>query len=426
MKRIIPSPLPTLPSSDEETDDESSETSRSEDIVAATPPPTTKRKYSSVQANEPPKSSSTQTLPVSGMTKKMYTPLRPSPPSESKSDEEESDGESDEETSRSEDIVSTTPPPNKKQKNFSVQENESPKAKSPSTQTLPGSEMEKRTEIPQPPLLPSESKSEGETDDESEETSSSGHMVATTPSPLKKILRSNGKENEPSKPEPSSTVSGSKRPFRRLWTYEDELVLVNGLVEYQEKYGKSPVSAGDFSVLANELKGKFQFDYSISQLMNKNKGFKKKVKKNLVNGYTSSANKDNQKCLDILKNIWRDELEAKFITSSKKQKQRQKKNIVAILDEVEVAENEERDIDEDKDKDEDEDEDKDEDEDEDVYILEDIIDKHAEGPFKRKMMKRLMSIDPKTKQHWIDIFMENMNLRGTYEINFMKSLLNKD
>lgn len=142
-------------------------------------------------------------------------------------------------------------------------------------------------------MLPSESKSDegshGESDDE---TSNSEHMMATTPLPSKKLKKS---------PELSSTVSGSKF-FNRFWTNEDELALVKGLVEYQEKNDKPPVTAGDFSVLADELKSTFQVDYSIPQLMNKIKGLKKKFKKNLGNGYIS-ANENVQKCLDTLKRL---------------------------------------------------------------------------------------------------------------------------
>jgi len=201
--------------------------------------------------------------------------------------------------------------------------------------------------------------------------------------------------------------------FQRLWTDEEELLLAKGLVKYHANHGKTPVSAGDFSVLADEMKGVLQKDFLISQYKTKTKALYKKLSNHLVKGFNSSKEND-KKCMDILKKIWGDELKADP-TSSKKQVKEianghvqdvtmldpsspQKKKVkTKAVDQAQVAENEEEETDAD------------------IDMLEEIFDKHyVEISFKRNLKKRLLCLDPKEKQHWIVMFKDSMKSRAIF------------
>ncbi|PIA31393.1 hypothetical protein AQUCO_05000058v1 [Aquilegia coerulea] len=81
------------------------------------------------------------------------------------------------------------------------------------------------------------------------------------------------KDQQPNK-KPKTIGSDSKNRFAKLWSNQDEIVLLKAMVDY----GKL-TSASDYEIILKSIKNSLSFDYTIKQLKNKVDNFTKKYRK---------------------------------------------------------------------------------------------------------------------------------------------------
>ncbi|CAD5168195.1 unnamed protein product [Musa acuminata subsp. malaccensis] len=163
--------------------------------------------------------------------------------------------------------------------------------------------------LPKPTPEPSDSGSSGDSDSESDSSDDAPVTPASRPSravdPSIKPINTKPMDtpNKPSKqansPAPLQDRESLKRKhdvverseldnhggqkrqlFQRLWSLDNEIVLLKGLVEYRSKKGTVAASAHDMEDLRNFIKGSFQTDFSNTQLADKVRRLKKKFETN--------------------------------------------------------------------------------------------------------------------------------------------------
>uniref|UniRef100_A0A6N2NIJ5 Glabrous enhancer-binding protein-like DBD domain-containing protein n=1 Tax=Salix viminalis TaxID=40686 RepID=A0A6N2NIJ5_SALVM len=176
---------------------------------------------------------------------------------------------------------------------------------------------------PNPPLKITETttqQSESDTDSESE--SESDQIVTYTskpmdqtppkaasaaskksrskPATLEKTRRNGLRNKESEKPEDSK-----KQLFQRLWTEDDEIALLLGIIDFTEKKGYDP--SKDMNAFYDFIKKSLHFDVSMTQLKDKISRLKKKFE-NHVKGKTGEnktfSKPHDQKGFDLSKSIW--------------------------------------------------------------------------------------------------------------------------
>uniref|UniRef100_A0A6N2KMB6 Glabrous enhancer-binding protein-like DBD domain-containing protein n=1 Tax=Salix viminalis TaxID=40686 RepID=A0A6N2KMB6_SALVM len=110
--------------------------------------------------------------------------------------------------------------------------------------------------------------------------------------------RAKNKESE--KPEDSK-----KQLFQRLWTADDEIALLLGIIDFTEKKGYDP--SKDMNAFYDFIKKSLHFDVSMTQLKDKISRLKKKFE-NHVKGKTGEnktfSKPHDQKGFDLSKSIW--------------------------------------------------------------------------------------------------------------------------
>ena len=270
------------------------------------------------------------------MAPKRASPLD-EPPTASSSEEEEEVSSSEEEggSSSEEDEApaqtakpsSSLPPPTLERKSTS---------KKDSTSTTPQ---------PQPQPQPSSSESESDSGSETEDD----HPIAATDSKVKPIaskpMEEAPKKNSKLQPSATPSRSGTKRPnennrpgsgvkkakgtdtasnnevpaaedggkkvdskklFQRLWSEDDELVILNGMNEFRVKNGVDPYKNMD--AFHDFIKESLHVDVSRSQLTDKIWRLKKKHQKNATRGKNGEDPKftklHDKKVYELSKKIW--------------------------------------------------------------------------------------------------------------------------
>ncbi|XP_047330114.1 probable transcription factor At2g01370 [Impatiens glandulifera] len=98
-----------------------------------------------------------------------------------------------------------------------------------------------------------------------------------------------------------------RKLFQRLWSEDDEVTILKGLIEYAETQGIDPAS-GDMSYFYEFIRNSLHIEASRSQLKEKIKRLKKKYLSKLKksnNGYDRIFSKaHDQTCYNLSKKIW--------------------------------------------------------------------------------------------------------------------------
>ncbi|XP_047324225.1 probable transcription factor At1g11510 [Impatiens glandulifera] len=98
-----------------------------------------------------------------------------------------------------------------------------------------------------------------------------------------------------------------KQLFQRIWSEEDEIAILNGMIDHGENEGINPATV-DMSSLYDSIRDSIQVQASRSQLTDKVKKLKKKFLTNLEKSYNgidrTFAKDHDQKCYDLSKKIW--------------------------------------------------------------------------------------------------------------------------
>ncbi|KAJ6417038.1 hypothetical protein OIU84_002852 [Salix udensis] len=253
------------------------------------------------------------------MARKPAPPLK-NPPSASSSEEEETSSGEEE---ASDDERSQPSPPQPQTKTIRTR-NSTPKKPEPTT---PQSESE----------LESESGSDSESEPEPGQSvkpitskpmeeippkeaaaavvkkSRSKPAVAATPEKSTAVKRGNGadpdakdlKRAKNKQSDPEKSEDSKKQLFQRLWTEDDEISLLQGIIDFIAEKGFDPLK--DMNAFFDFIKQSLHFDVSMSQLKDKIFRLRKKFK-NQVKG-KKGENKvftkpHDQKGFDLSKYIW--------------------------------------------------------------------------------------------------------------------------
>ncbi|CAE5990678.1 unnamed protein product [Arabidopsis arenosa] len=213
------------------------------------------------------------------MAKKLLNPLE-DPPTASSSDDEEVEISSEED---------------EEQISNSSSKDEDP-ATTPSTKTLKS-----------PSAAAPSPDSGSETDSDSDKPHVFTKKKETTDSPAVKSGKKRASEGTTSKDKnvkKAKKVSGdddNKKPrFQRLWTEEDEISLLQGMIDFKAETGTSPYD--DMNKFFDIAKESISFDVSKNQFGDKIRGLKKKY---FGKQKKKSVESDHdKKCLELAKSIW--------------------------------------------------------------------------------------------------------------------------
>ncbi|KAJ6292915.1 hypothetical protein OIU78_024988 [Salix suchowensis] len=255
------------------------------------------------------------------MARKRAPPLKDPPSASSSEEEETSSGEEE----ASDDEQSQPSPPQPQTKTIRTR-NSTPKKPEPTT---PQSESE----------LESESGSDSESEPEPEpgqsvkpitskpmeeippkeaaaavvKKSRSKPAVAATPEKSTAVKRGNGADRDEKdlkraknkQSDPEKSEDSKKQLFQRLWTEDDEISLLQGMIDFVAENGVDP--SKDTNAFLDFIKQSLHFDVSISQLKDKISRLRKKFK-NQVKGKKGEnkvfSKPHDQKGFDLSKYIW--------------------------------------------------------------------------------------------------------------------------
>ncbi|KAA8519943.1 hypothetical protein F0562_014147 [Nyssa sinensis] len=97
-----------------------------------------------------------------------------------------------------------------------------------------------------------------------------------------------------------------KQLFQRLWSEEDEIAVLKGMIEYTAKKGADPVA--EMNVFHDFIKNKLHIDVSKTQLSDKVRRLKKKYENNASKGKKGGerniSKPHEQKAYELSKKIW--------------------------------------------------------------------------------------------------------------------------
>ncbi|KAJ6677751.1 hypothetical protein OIU85_008338 [Salix viminalis] len=167
-----------------------------------------------------------------------------------------------------------------------------------------------------PPSKPSKPDSESDSETDSEDTESTqppspslSDFTIKPISPKRKPgpkLEQPNKENDGEGKKAKRGAGAGGGGSQRLWSDEDEIVMLNGMVEYQSEKGKSPFADnGDFHGFVKES---LHVDATISQFLDKIRRLKKKyftdVDKNEKEIDEIFSKPHDLECVELAKKIW--------------------------------------------------------------------------------------------------------------------------
>ncbi|OAY24620.1 probable transcription factor At1g11510 [Manihot esculenta] len=121
------------------------------------------------------------------------------------------------------------------------------------------------------------------------------------------------KDSKRSKKKDSESDGGVEKPddikkqlFQRLWSEDDEIAVLEGIIDFTEKKGVDP--AKDMNSFLDFIKSSLHFDVSLSQLKDKVWRLKKKFEKHVSKGKMGEdktfSKAHDQKTFDLSKKIW--------------------------------------------------------------------------------------------------------------------------
>ncbi|XP_052203468.1 probable transcription factor At4g00390 [Diospyros lotus] len=110
-----------------------------------------------------------------------------------------------------------------------------------------------------------------------------------------------------------------KQLFQRVWSEDDEIAILNGMIEYMTKKGADPVA--DQNAFHDFIKKSLHVDVSKTQLLDKIRRLKKKYKNNANKGKNGQdrtfAKAHEQKSYELSKKIWGDTVNGVGVDSTK-------------------------------------------------------------------------------------------------------------
>ncbi|KVI00534.1 STOREKEEPER protein-like [Cynara cardunculus var. scolymus] len=251
--------------------------------------------------------------------------------SEEEEEEEEASGSEDEQTSCSESEEVSDSDSQEKQKQepkkpviAAPQSAKKPQAPDLSSSGTEGSDSDtdsdsppKKPVVADPTIKPISSKPmerEEGTNPESKSAKKSGSRTSSTPSPAKTGKRpppatapAIEKDSKKAKKSTAADEDSKKQLFQRLWSEDDEIVILKGMIDYKtEKNGENPVA--DMGAFHEFIKKSLHVDVSRAQLVDKVRRLKKKYVNNASrekNGKDRSFSKSHeQKGYELSKLIW--------------------------------------------------------------------------------------------------------------------------
>ncbi|XP_011016051.1 PREDICTED: nucleolin-like [Populus euphratica] len=175
-------------------------------------------------------------------------------------------------------------------------------------------EVEKKK--PDLPSKPSKPSSESDSDADSEDTESthppSPSLSGFTIKPISPKLKPDPKPDQPKKEKDVDDKKAKKGAgpetggSQRIWSDEDEIVILKGMIEFQNEKGKnSTADTGDFYGFVKES---LCFNASNNQFVNKIRMLKKKyftdVEKNESGKYETFKKPHDLECVELAKKIW--------------------------------------------------------------------------------------------------------------------------
>ncbi|CAH8277650.1 unnamed protein product [Arabidopsis lyrata] len=166
----------------------------------------------------------------------------------------------------------------------------------------------------------SEPETKSESDTETEPTAKTP-TPATAPASLNKKRQSEG---EPSTEEvnvskraktESERETAKKQLFQRLWSEEDEIVFLQGMIDFRRDIGKSV--SDDMNGFFEKLKDSISFEVKgVNQFVNKIRSLKNKY---VVKKKSGDFTKDHdKKCFELAKMIWGSDVDATLVKSKRK------------------------------------------------------------------------------------------------------------
>ncbi|ESQ29258.1 hypothetical protein EUTSA_v10023503mg [Eutrema salsugineum] len=128
----------------------------------------------------------------------------------------------------------------------------------------------------------------------------------------------------------------SKKPaFQRLWTEEDEITVLQGMIDFKADTGKSPYE--DTNLYYDFIKKSISFDVSKNQFMDKIRSLKKKY---MSKGKTAFTKPHDQKSFKLCQNIWGPEgmaLESAVKSNGVSKKSQKTKKLDSVKQELSFA-----------------------------------------------------------------------------------------
>ncbi|KAK6133313.1 hypothetical protein DH2020_032976 [Rehmannia glutinosa] len=124
-----------------------------------------------------------------------------------------------------------------------------------------------------------------------------------------KDAKKSRKKPEPENSEKKSTDDSKKQLFQRIWSEEDEIVILKGMIDYAEKKKSDPVA--DLNAFHNFIKDDLHVDVTRTQLQHKIRRLKQKYENNKAkekDGKGRALSKPHeQKAYELSKLVWGNE-----------------------------------------------------------------------------------------------------------------------
>ncbi|PON34664.1 Mediator-associated protein [Parasponia andersonii] len=99
-----------------------------------------------------------------------------------------------------------------------------------------------------------------------------------------------------------SSGDDSKKLFQRLWSEDDEIVILKGMIDYAAKKGADP--SADMTAFLDFIKKSLQLDFTKTQLADKVRRLKKKFENNAGKKKYNPTKPHEEKVFELSKKIW--------------------------------------------------------------------------------------------------------------------------
>ncbi|CAA0392819.1 unnamed protein product [Arabidopsis thaliana] len=124
-----------------------------------------------------------------------------------------------------------------------------------------------------------------------------------------------GSEREPEEKRAKTETETGKKPllFQRLWTDEDEIVFLQGMIKFAKDTGKNV--SEDMNGFFEKLKDSISFEVKTDQFVNKIRSMKRKYIEN-----KKTTTEHDKKCYELAEIIWVSDGDATALVKPKKKK----------------------------------------------------------------------------------------------------------